>query len=249
VTTLLALELRRLLGRRFFHLIVLAAIAGGAIAGLVVYLRSNVSYSVDDLRGTLQGTTVPLVMASWLLGASFIGAEWRAGTVTTLLTWEPRRVRVILSKAVAAALVAAIATFALQAAIGGMLLPAALKHGTGTVDAMWLRTVGSLLGRGSVLAAMAALVGFSVGSIGRNTAFGLGVGFVYLGILEGGLLGGIFHGLRRWLVVGNSIVFVRGRPEPEIVGRSVIGAGLLLSAYTIGVLVVAVSIFRTRDVT
>ena len=92
MTTLLALELRRLLGRRFFHLIVLAAIAGGAIAGLIVYLRSNVSYSVDDLRGTLQGTTVPLVMASWLLGASFIGAEWRAGTVTTLLTWEPRRV-------------------------------------------------------------------------------------------------------------------------------------------------------------
>jgi ABC-type transport system involved in multi-copper enzyme maturation permease subunit len=249
VTASLLVELRRMAARRFLHLIVLAAVLGGAIAGLIVYVRSNAVYSVDDLKGTLQGTTVPFVLASWLLGSSFIGAEWRAGTMTTLLTWEPRRFRVILSKALVAAFTAAVLTFVMQVVIAGMLLPAAYKHGSSTVDAAWLHSVGGFLGRGAALAAMAGVVGFAIGSVGRNTAFGLGVGFVYLAILEGGLIGNFFPGMRRWLLVGNSIVFVSGKPDPEVAGRSTIGAGLVLAVYAIGAFMVAAAVFRARDVT
>jgi ABC-type transport system involved in multi-copper enzyme maturation permease subunit len=245
----MAVELRRILARRFLHLIAGAAILGGAIAGLVLYLRSDAIYSVIALQGTLEGTTVPLVLASWLLGSSFVGAEWRTGTMTTLLTWEPRRLRVILAKALAAALAAAALTFVLQCAIGAMLLPAAFKHGSATINGPWLRFVGGLLGRGAALAAMASVVGLAIGSIGRNTAFGLGVGFVYLAILEGGLLGNLFPGMRRWLLVGNSIIFVSGQPQFEVAGRSVVGAGVVLALYAVGTFLAAAAIFRARDVT
>jgi len=249
VITLLGIELRRMAARRFLHLLVLAAIVGGGVAGLTVYLRSNVVYSVLDLKGTLQGTTVPFVLASWLLGSSFVGAEWRAGTMTTLLTWEPRRWRVILSKAVTAALTGAVFTFVLQCAIAAMLLPGALKHGSATIDSAVLHGVGGVLGRGAAVAAMAAVVGLAIGSLGRNTAFGLGVGFVYLAILEGGLLGNFFPSMRRWLLVGNSIIFVSGQQHFEVAGRSVIGAGLVLATYAAGTFLVAAAFFRIRDVT
>ena len=40
-----------------------------------------------------------------LLGASAVGAEYRAGTVTTILTWEPRRTRLLLARIGAAVIV------------------------------------------------------------------------------------------------------------------------------------------------
>ena len=251
MTTLLLIELRRLAGRRFLHLIVLAALVGGAIAGIVVYLRSSPTqyYTIDNLKNTLQGTTVPFVLASWLLGSSFIGAEWRAGTMTTLLTWEPRRFRVLLAKVLAVASTAAVMLFVLQVALAAMLLPGAYRRWPARIDAAWLHSVGGFLGRGAALAAMAAVIGFAIGSVGRNTAFGLGVGFVYLAILEGGLLGHLFPATRRWLLVGNSIVFVSGRPDPEVVGRSTIGAGLVIAVYAVVAFLIAAAVFRARDVT
>jgi hypothetical protein len=156
---------------------------------------------------------------------------------------------VLLSKALVAALTGAVLTVVMQGVIAAMLLPAAYRHGSSNIDAAWLHSVGGFLGRGAAVAAMAAVVGFAIGSIGRNTAFGLGVGFVYLAILEGGLLGNLFPGMRRWLLVGNSIVFVSGKPDPEVVGRSTIGAGLVLAVYAIGAFVVAAQVFRARDVT
>jgi len=37
---------------------------------------------------------------AWVIGASSIGAEWQARSITTLLTWEPRRARVLAAKVV-----------------------------------------------------------------------------------------------------------------------------------------------------
>ena len=44
---------------------------------------------------------MPVVAAAWLLAASFVGAEWHAGTMGTLLTWEPRRLYVLGAKVAA----------------------------------------------------------------------------------------------------------------------------------------------------
>ena len=62
------------------------------------------------------------------------------------------------------------------------------------------------------------------------------------------LLGSIFPGIRRWLLVGNSIVMVTGRTDLDIAGRSVVGAGVTLAVYAVGALAVATALFSARDV-
>lgn len=38
-----------------------------------------------------------LIIAGFMVGASAVGADWQAGFIPTLLTWEGRRVSVFLA--------------------------------------------------------------------------------------------------------------------------------------------------------
>jgi ABC-2 type transport system permease protein len=76
------------------------------------------TFHLTTIHDVLLGTNGLLIALFLLLGASFVGAEWHAGTMTTLLTWEPRRVRVILAKIAVAAAMAFIGTIVLQALLG-----------------------------------------------------------------------------------------------------------------------------------
>ncbi|HWC10180.1 MAG TPA: ABC transporter permease subunit, partial [Acidimicrobiales bacterium] len=117
-------------------------------------------FRLRELTGVYQGTTAPLVVVGWLIGASSIGADWQSRTITTLLTWEPRRVRVILAKVLAAVLVASAFALLAQALVAGALAPSAALHGsTAGTGGTWLRTLFGVLGRGTLLVAVAAAVG------------------------------------------------------------------------------------------
>src|SRR5439155_27264654 len=119
-------------------------------------------------------------------GASMVGADWRAGTVGTLLTWEPRRGRVLLAKLVSVALLAAAIALVLQILFILALLPAMLGRGTTTgADAEWFRGLVAVLLRGAALVGMAAAVGAAIASLGRNTSAALGAAFGYLVVLAG----------------------------------------------------------------
>ncbi len=206
-------------------------------------------FRLEQLRGIYQGTAAPLVVVGWLIGASSIGADWQSRTVTTLLTWEPRRARVLAAKVVAAVLVAAVFTLVAQALVAGALAPSVVAHGTtaGT-DGAWLRSLFGVLGRGTALVAVGTAIGFSVASIGRNTAAALGIGFGYFVVLENAV-GGFLAGFRRWLLLGNAIVWVSGENGGgEVSGRSVVAAGVFLAAVAAGLVVLATMFFRRRDV-
>jgi len=91
-------------------------------------------------------------------------------------------------------------------------------------------------------------MGFAIATLGRNTAAALGVGFAYIIVLEN-ILGSSLRQWRRWLLLGNAIVFVSGRSNGvDVPGRSVAGAGLLLAAVALALLVGAAGAFRTRDI-
>ena len=45
-----------------------------------------------DIPWILASFGVPLLALAWLIGATSVGAEWHNRTMTTMLTWEPRRV-------------------------------------------------------------------------------------------------------------------------------------------------------------
>jgi ABC-2 type transport system permease protein len=206
-------------------------------------------FKLRSLKGIMQGTTAPLVVVAWLIGASVIGSDWQTRTMTTVLTWEPRRVRVLLTKAFACIVVACAFAVLFQGLLGAALLPATYLHGTtaGT-GGDWGRTLLGVLGRGTGLVAVAAAVGFSVASIGRNTAAALGIGFAYFLVIEN-VVGSFLEGFRRWLILGNAIVLVSGKDGGgDVFGRSVVVAALYLTAVGIGLLAVATLVFRRRDV-
>lgn len=204
-----------------------------------------------DLSDIAKGTTAPLVIVAWLLGASAIGADWQSRTLTTLLTWEPRRFRVLLVKAGAAMLVAAAFFLFVQAVLFAALLPSVLAHGTTAgADGQWFATLAGVLGRGGVMVAVAAGIGFAIASVGRNTAAAMGIGFAYVVVIEN-VVGQFLEDWRRWLLLGNIIVFVSGEGgggDEGVPGRSVLGAGLFLTAVSVGLLLIAAAIFRRRDV-
>ncbi len=206
-------------------------------------------FKLRSLKGILQGVTAPLVVVAWLIGASVIGSDWQTRTITTVLTWEPRRARVLLTKAFSCVVVAAAFALLTQGLLSLALLPSAYLHGTtaGTGGDFGLSVIGVLL-RGTGLIAVAAAVGFSVASVGRNTAAALGIGFAYFLVIEN-VVGSFLEGLRRWLILGNAIVLVSGKNSGgEVAGRSVVVAAIYLASVGAGLLAVATLVFRRRDV-
>jgi hypothetical protein len=231
----------------------LLILAGVLIAGITVLIRSgrggDAPWPLTDLRFVFRGTTIPLALVAWVIGATSVGADWHTGTMATTLTWESRRVRLHTAKAVATLGFVFVGFVAAQVALGLGLLPAALVSGTTEgADASWLADTAVVVLRGGALAVVAASIGFSVASIFRNTAAGVGIGFAYLNVVET-LLGALFPGLIDWLLVPNAIAFMIGENFDVTFQRSAGQAAALLAFYAVAFLVAATLVFRTRDVT
>jgi ABC-2 family transporter len=207
-------------------------------------------YDLSGLRNTFLGTSLVIAALGLILGSSFMGAEWHSGTIGTLLTWEPRRTRVMLAKLVACVAAVFVLCLAIQAILGAVLWLVAATRGvtTGTGGA-WLRSVVGVAVRSAALGAFASAIGLAVATVGRNTAAALGAGFVYLGVIEG-LLRGLRPGWQRWLVGDNATLFLTGTDNRyPLLDRSMTSSGLLLLAYAAAATLVAVAWFRARDVT
>ena len=194
-------------------------------------------------------TVVFLAIGGLLGGASMVGAEWRAGTMATVLTWEPRRVRLAVAKLAAAALLAWLFAMALQLLLVAALVPAAAAHGsTKGVDAEWLRVLAGGVFRSGAVTAMAAVFGGAIAMIGRNTAAAFGAAFAYMMIGEN-LVRAWKPWLRPWLLAENSVIFLTGRQLDDFFVRRQFGsAALTLVAYALVLATAAVASFRFRDV-
>ncbi len=206
-------------------------------------------FHLRSLKEILLATSAPLVVVGWLIGASAVGADWQSRTMATLLTWEPRRGRVLVARALACVVVVSALTVLVQLLVSASLLPSAHLHGTtaGT-GGPWLRSVVGVALRVTALACIAAVIGLSVASIGRNTAAAFGAGFAYVVVVENAL-GSLLEEWRRWLLLGNAIVLLAGDSGAEsITGRSAVGAGVFLAAVAAAMLYVAVVFFGRRDV-
>lgn len=261
--TLLDVEVRRYLARRLNRLFALIGLAAVALAGLLVFVNTSKESVEDqflatDLAGTVQNdggilaaAALAWVVISFVLGASFVGAEWRAGTMTTLLTWEPRRLRAFAAKALVAAGLGAAVVVVLDLLLFGVLWPSAVFHGTTEgVDADFWRAVGRVLLRAGVGGAMMALIGFTIASLGRNTAAALSVVFAYFIVIEN-VIRGLRPGWAKWLLFDNLAVLLLGGSGPAETdfSRSALGAALVLCLY-VGILLVAAGYwFVRRDVT
>lgn len=265
---MLLVEVRRAWHRRVTWALIAMALLGSAVAGLIAFFDSadlNVAAMAE------RGEHHPAVMTDWWLegggdglllvaaffllmggligGASFVGGEWRAATVTTLLTWEPRRLRLHAARTAAAAGCAAVVAFVLQSVFLSAFLPAVLAHGTTAgADAEWVVSLVSAMGRISVLTALATVIGVSLACVTRNTAAAIVAGGAWMAIGEN-LVRNFRPGLTRFLLGENlTLVLTWADLEPVRFSRPPAFALATLVAYAATTAVVAAVRFRHSDI-
>jgi ABC-type transport system involved in multi-copper enzyme maturation permease subunit len=246
VSALIAAELHRMRSRRLFRWLAALATLGFAIGG-VSRLMSADPFRLTELHGILKGTSFPLIMLAWVVGASAIGAEWGPRTISALLTWEPRRTRVLLVKLAAAVAYAAAIVVALEVIFTLLMLPAAYSGITSGAGGRWWAEYAATGGRIALVGAVAAMIGFALATIGKNTAAALGGGFAYILVVEN-LVRGFKPAWADLLLGTNMARVIEGQPGFGLGSHSTAGAAMILLGYAAALFLVAVSIFKGREI-
>jgi hypothetical protein len=205
---------------------------------------------------TIRGFAGFLIAIAFMVGASAVAAEWSSGTMTTTLTWEPDRRRVLVAKVAAPTLVVVASVFVVLGLFSVLLIPAAAFRGStdGMGWSFWWSLIG-LWGRGAVLAGWAAAAGAAIAFVTRNTAGALGGAFVFMAIISP-LLGAWRQGkLLPWLLQRN-IPQILGAPvtgdgpnPPLIASTSLVRPSLVLLLYAAVLIGAGYVSFSSRDVT
>jgi hypothetical protein len=267
MSNLLMSEVRRALHRRVVWVLVLVGLVGIAILGVVAFVDSA-GKSVADLtaegthpaviagwwvpgggEGILIIAAMPLALGAVIGGASVVGAEWRAGTVTTVLTWEPRRVRVHVARMAASFVLATVIAFVMQAIFLAAFLPAVVAHGSAAgTDAQWWFALVAAMGRIALLTGVAAVLAGSLATIGRSAVFAMGATFVWMAVVEP-LVRGWKPRLAPHLIGENlTIVLTWAQLDTETFTRPELLAMLVLGVYCGAIAVIAAVSFVRRDI-
>lgn len=203
---------------------------------------------------------------AFVFGATYVGAEWSSRSMVALLFWEPRRVRVMAVKlGVIAGAAAALGVVAQGVWLVSAELIARTRGRTGGLpDGFWSHLLAQQ-GRSTLLVVVAALLGFGIANLLRNTGAALGAGFVYFAVVETAIRG-FRPGWQQWLLTDNAAALVtRGGHRIYLAnegyvdqqgsyvasGREVVlsnlHGGLVLGLVTAALLAVGVWTFRRRD--
>ncbi len=266
--SLLVVEMRRAFRRRVVRVMILIALIGCAFAGVIAF-TSSTGKSVAELHS--RESIHPAVLADWwragradgtvlvasfflLLGGMFAGAavagsEWRAGTITTVLTWEPRRVRLNLARTIACGIVATVVAVALQVIFLACFLPAVFANGsTAGVDADFWLALFTVIARTAFLTGIAAMLAVALATLGRNTAFALAAVFAWVAVIEN-LIRNLKPGLSPYLWGENigTVVPWHQLKGVEFTRSPVVALGTIV-LYTAVFVVLATVAFQRRDI-
>jgi ABC-2 type transport system permease protein len=129
-----------------------------------------------------------LAVMAYVIGATYVGAEWSSGGMMNLLLWRPRRVQVLSTKLAALLVSLTVFTVAVSALWTGLLALTAHLRGTltGMTSGAWQSFLLMEL-RGLVMVLVAGAVGFALASLGRHTAMALGAAIGAVIVFQFGL--------------------------------------------------------------
>ena len=204
-------------------------------------------------------------VVAFIIGATWIGAEWSSRSLVALLFWVPRRLKVMATKI--AVLVLGAAAFGVLAQLGWLLMAWILRTAVGTDDPLPDDFWGELLaaqGRSVLLTVLIALLGFGLTNLVRNTGAALGIAFVYFAVLETALRA-FEPAWEPWLLSNNAAGLIvpggldipdydnltvgpGGFAEPSIYVLGNLQAGILLTAVAAVIIGIGVFLFAKRDV-
>jgi hypothetical protein len=170
--------------------------------------------------------------------------------MTTVLTWEPRRLRLHSARAGSAAILALTISFGLQIAFLVSFLPSVLLNGStdGADGSFWLG-LAVVMARTSVITAAAAVLAMSLATAARNTAFAIIALFAWLIVVEG-LIRSLTPSLAGWLW-GESVATSMNwsRLENAEFGHSPLLSAATLVTYLTVIVAAATISFQRRDIT
>jgi hypothetical protein len=203
---------------------------------------------------------VATAMLAFLIGATYVGAEWSSRSMVALLFWEPRRLKVMGVKIAVTALFAALLGVVTQAVWWGTAEVVARTRGDrDNLPADFWSDLFGQQGRAVLFVVLTALLGFGIANLIRNTAAALGAGFIYLVIIEN-LVRGFFPTWQQWLLVenvsgllsrdGHTVYIYENDPFGDGVREVLISnvrGGLVLGILTTVIVVTGVLLFKRRD--
>ena len=220
----------------------------------------------DSAAGWLGQVSIFVLLLALLIGATFVAAEFSTGSISTWLTFEPRRVRVFASKVVVPALATGVVVLAVAVlAIGAFWAAVAVNGSAGAVTAQLWVDLGNQAARLACAGAFAA-AGGALAFLLRHTGATLGVVVGWLVAVDG-ILASLFVGLRRWTTQISLTAWLQAGVQEQVgatscssgpsgvttcngtpVVVSMTQGGLLLLAVLVAVTALALLVFRRRDV-
>jgi ABC-2 type transport system permease protein len=265
MTALLITEAHRALSRTLVRVLVLFALLVSVVGSVLSFVNTTASgrdaaghvplrivelWSPQQEEGVLLVVYLLLVLGAVVGAASVIGAEWRYGTIGSLLTFEPRRLRVGAAKLIATAVTAMAIALGLVLALLVILLPTLVLHGDAAgADGAWWVGAAFGLGRALLLVGFGAAIAGAIALLTRSTVAVIVAFFVYLQFVER-LLVAWKPWLGNWSLTENVGSFLTwgalgggdyATPGP---GSAAIHLGLYLSV----AVAIALASFHRRDV-
>ena len=213
-------------------------------------------------RGAI-GFGAAAAVLGFVIGATWIGAEWSSRSLVALLFWVPRRSSVFSAKIGVLTLAAAL--LGVVAQVGWLIMATLLRAVAGNGRALPAHFWDHLFatqGRAVLLTVLIALLGFGLTNLIRNTGAALGVGFVYFAIAETAVRA-LRPAWEPWLLStdagalvspGGLRVYIfdaigrNGFTEPRVYQVTNLQAGIELTVVIAIVIGVGVWLFNRRDV-
>ena len=198
------------------------------------------------------GAAFIVVLIGLVLGASMVGASWQTGTITTILTWEPRRVRWFLARVVVIAVGAALVAAVLLAILAAALACVAALRGTTATSTPWIADTALTVLRIGAAAGGIAVIGGAVAMIGRHTAAALGAVFVYLAVLES-IVRGLRPAMGRFMLGDNLTTVLTAHTltvhqDTATYLLTPQRGAVVIGAYVLVLVGVSLALLRVRDV-
>ncbi len=249
--SLIRSEFLRLRSRRVLMTLTALGALGIVVSMTIAAVKSHPGpdgLALWALPDILKHTSFILIVFGLVIGASSVGADWQAGSMGTLLTWEPRRARVFFSRLLVVIVTVFVAAVALETLLALLVVLVANARGT-TLHAggVGRASIGAILRVGAMVS-VGSVLGASIAMLGRSSTAALGAVFVYLAVVEN-LLRGLYPSITRWTFAVNAVVFVDGKPVRLLnqiltFGRAIV----MLAVYAAVVVAAGLTSLRTRDV-
>ncbi|MGZ5294578.1 MAG: hypothetical protein ACXWYQ_11725 [Actinomycetota bacterium] len=212
----------------------------------------NEGLLLDELDEYVLGAAFIVVLIGLVIGASMVGASWQSGTITTILTWEPRRIRWFLARSLVIAVGGALVAAVLLATLAAALALATTVRGITATSTPWLSDTVLTILRIAAATGGIAVIGGAVAMMGRHTAAALGAVFVYVAVLES-IVRGLRPAMGRFLLGDNLTTVVTAHTLSVQQGAASYlltpqRGAVVIGVYVVVLVGVALALLRVRDV-